>query len=212
MKAWSLFYPDILPELTGAPLPMVDHWLRNAAIEFCERSKAHRVNLTAINAVAEQMPYALAAVLPTDTALVEIITVWYSGEKITPKSPLYLEDRYDDWTTEIGTPEFYTQQDSENILLVPAPAAAETSAIKIRAAIKPDTDATGVYDWLFANWRWSIGCGAKAKLLAMDKVSWANPDKATLAQTQFDDAIAAATTAASVGLVRSRPRFSGSFC
>lgn len=209
MKAWSAFYPDLLPEVPEAPLPLVDQWLRNAAIEFCERSKALVVDLTLTDAVANQMSYLL--VLAADTDLVEIITVWFSGKRITPKSPRFLEETYDDWQAETGTPLYYTQQNTGAILLVPAPSAAATGAIKIKAAVKPGLAATGIEDWIFSQSRQGLAAGAKAKLFAMNGVPWASPERIAINQAMFEATINKATGAAADGLVRSRPRFSGKF-
>jgi hypothetical protein len=209
MKAWALFYPDILPELPGVPMPMVDHWLRNAAIEFCERTKAHVVTLAEVDAVADQMGYTLP--LDANTELVQVVAVKFSGEKLTPKSPGFLEKKYDDWESETGTPEHYTQVATDSLLLVPAPDTAETNAIAIRAAIKPGTAATGIHDWLFSQYRKAIGAGAMAGLLSMNK-PWSDPDRALLNQTKFEAAIETATPAATDGHVQAVPRFSGSFC
>lgn len=218
MKAWSLFYPDVLPELPGAPLPLVDHWLRNAAIEFCERSKAHVETLVPVDAVASQMAYVLP--MPTDGApvpvtlneLVEIVSVRFSGEKLTPRAPQFLDTKYDDWEAEVGTPADYTQADTENVLLVPAPADAAVGAIVVRAALKPTSTATGIADWLYSQYRQALCAGAKAKMMAMENQPWTRPDLVALNLGIFEEAISKATTSASDGHVRSRPRFSGSFC
>lgn len=209
MKAWSAFYPDVAPELPGAPYPMVDHWLRNAASEFFDRSKAYVVDLASVDAVANQMAYTIP--LAANTELVEVITAWFSGDKLTPKGRQFLEREYVDWMAEVGTPEYYTQQDTMSLLLVPAPSAAETGSIKIKAAIKPGIAATGVDDWLFSQYRLAIAAGAKAKMMAMPNVGWANPERAALNEAKFEDAISTAITKANSGYVRARPRFSGSF-
>jgi len=210
MKAWSLFYPDVLPDLPQAPWPIVDHYLRNAAIEFCERSKCNVVRLTDLDSVAEQMSYAIT--LAENTELVEINSVRYLGEKLDAAAPVFLERKYDDWETEVGTPEYYTQADTLNVMLVPAPADANTAGIRIRAAVKPGPAATGVDDWLFSEYRLAICAGAKAKMMAELSKPWSNPDLVALNQGIFDGAIEAATVRATDGMVKSRPRFSGSFC
>lgn len=210
MKAWSAFYPDVLPELPGAPLPMVDHYLRNASIEFCERTKACVVDLDLIDAVESQMAYELA--MPSGTDLVEIVSVWFSGEKVTPRSPAYLDGVYSDWTAATGTPEHYTQQAATEVMLVPAPAAAATGAIKIKAAAKPSVASAGIDDWLYSQYRKAIAAGCKAAMMAMADVPWANPDRVAMYAGVLEEAITKATSAASDGFTRARPRFSGGFC
>lgn len=218
MKAWSEFYPDVLPELPGAPWPMVDHYLRNAAIAFCEESKAFVLTLDSVDAVAEQMAYLLP--MPDDGGgtpvvlyeLVEIVSARFSGEKLDPIVPVELEKKYDDWESEVGTPDHYTQADTLNILLIPAPTDAATDAIVVRAALKPTPSATGVSDWLFSQYRPALAAGAKAKMMAQANKPWSNPDMALVYSDIFADAISMATTRANDGHTRAKPRFSGSFC
>lgn len=210
MKLWSAFYPDLVPELSGAALPIIDHWLRNTAIDFFDRSKAYVVDLAAIDAVASQMGYTLT--LPANTDLVEIKSIFFSGKPLDPKARQFLESRFPDWRSEVGAPDYYTQQDLNNVLLVPAPSANATGAIKIQAAIKPSIAAIGIEDWLFAKWRQALCSGTKAKMMAMRDVPWASPDHVAINLSAYEDAVMKATGNASNGFGMARPRFSGSFC
>ncbi len=210
--AWSAFYKDCLPDLPGVPQPLLDHALRNAAIDFCTRSKAHRVDLAAIDAVANTGVYALSSVLPAGAGLVEIVAARFDGEPLAPKAPEFLERRYDDWQTEVGTPIYYTQQSSDSILVVPAPSADASGAIKIKAAVCPTATATGLDDWLFAKFRMNIAAGAKAILMLDAEKSWGNVPRAAFYGAQYEAAVEDATVKANAGLVASRPRFSGGFC
>lgn len=210
MAAWTLFYPDVQVEVRLAPLPLIDKHLRDAAIELCDRSKVWVQTLDLIDAVAEQQAYALP--LATGTELVEIRRAWFNDEPINPRSKTYLDRKYDDWTAEIGTPIDYTQDDKTEILLVPAPQDAATDAIKVRVAIKPTYTASSLDDDLFAEYRKVIACGAIASLMAMKDVAWSDPARSEFHAGKFEAGISKATTAASDGHVRARPRFSGSFC
>ena len=210
MKAWPLFYSDVVPELPGVPYPLVDQWLRNTTIEFCERSKVYAVDLDPESAVANEGEYTLS--LPTNTDLVEIRTVLFNGVPITPKTPQFLEEKYGDWLSKTGTPDHVTQRDTENYLLVPAPSAAATDAIKVKVAIKPGAAAAGVENWIFSQWRLALAAGAKSRMMLMGDVPWSNPNLAAVHLATFEDAVHKATNQASNGFVRARPRFSGSFC
>ncbi len=209
MKAWSAFYPDLLPELPGAPLPMVDHWLRNAAIEFCERSKAYVVDLVAMNAVASQMSYTLVPL--NDTEIVELKTILFSGKKLDPKGHSFLENQYPDWTAEVGTPEYHKQQASDVVMLVPAPSAAATDAIKIKAVARPAMASAGVADWLFQSFRQALVAGCKAKMMAMVEKPWSNQDRVEYYLGAFEASIDKAMSAANSGFGNERPRYSGGF-
>lgn len=210
MKNWSEFYPDVLPELPGAPLPVVDHWLRNVAIEFCERSKVLVADLAAIDAVANQMSYSLP--MPSDTELVDVVSAWFMGNEITPKAPDYLVRRYGDWMEEKGTPEHYTHQDTGAILLVPAPSNDAAGALKIKATIRPSLTSVGVDDWLYGKYRMALAAGCKARMMAMKGTAWADGDLFALNLGIFETAIANARSAVASGFTRARPRFSGRWC
>lgn len=210
MKAWTAFYPDALPELPEVPLPVLDHHLRNACIEFFTKSKAYVVDLSAIDTVASQMAYALA--LPQDTAIVEIRTVKLSGNPLTLKGHSFLSQKFGDWEAEIGTPEYYTQQSLDEVMLVPAPDTSGTGALKVKAALKPSASAPGVADWIFERWRVAMAAGAKAALMAEANKPWSNPERVALYQGVFDSALDDASSAANSGFGMERPRYSGRFC
>ena len=130
---WSAFYPDCLPELPGAPQPLVDHTLRNVAIDFCTRSKAHRADLAVIDADASVGTYALT--LPAGTDLVEIIAARFDGYSLDPKAPEFLERQYDDWQTEVGTPTYHTRQSATLTLIAPVASADGAGTIRIESLL-----------------------------------------------------------------------------
>lgn len=210
MSAWSAFYPDVLAEVLGAPEFIVDNALRNAAITFCERTHIWTQMLDPIDSVANQMEYDLD--VPTRTNLVEIQAVWYSGRRIDPKSPRFLETTYADWTAETGTPAFYTQETPEVLLLVPMPTESLSESIKVRASLKPSSTATGVEDWIFARHRLDIAAGCKAALMTMTDQVWFSPDRSNHYRALFEAAIEKTTKSAANGLTAARPRFTGGFC
>jgi len=207
---WSAFYPDVLPDLPGAPAPMVDHYLRNAAIEFCERSKAWVVDLAPVDAVAGQMKYVLP--LPIDTELAEIQEARFSSNRITPKAPAFLVAQHGNWATEVGTPIHYTHESTDSILLIPAPADTAIGAIKIRATIRPALNAAAIDDWLYSRYRFAIAAGCKALMMVMANKPWTNADLAVVNAGIFESTVTKATGAAANGFTNARPRFSGKMC
>lgn len=211
MKLWSAFYPDLLSDLPGAPLPLVDHWLRNVAIDFCERTKAYVEDLAAADSVALQMEY--APTLPENTELAEIRAIKYDGEQLDVKSRKALQAEFGDWESETGVPVYWTQAKGDTVLLVPAPEEAATGAIEIKAALKPGLAATGVEDWIFSKWRLQLCAGVKAAMMSQLNKPWTNVDIAVVSSGQYEAAVLKATSAVNDGYSSDyRPRFSGSFC
>lgn len=209
MKAWAEFYPYTLPELPGVPAPMLDHGLRQAATDFCERSKVYVQRLAAVSAVAGQMAYTLT--LPEDTELVEVVEVLYKGKPLEPEAPEYLAGQYGDWRAKTGQPHHYLHRGSDELLLVPAPAEDASSSIVVDAALKPSSTAPGIDDWVFSRWRDAIATGAKARLMTMAGRPWSRPDLAPFYDAMFAAAIRQAAAAANSGFVRHRPRARGIF-
>jgi hypothetical protein len=210
MAAWSDFYPDVLLELPQIPLVLADHWLRNTAIEFCQRTRAHVVDLNPIDAVADQIDYAIVA--PANLALVVVSAVVFDGEPLAPASPRALARKFGDWKTRRGTPQHYTSQALGTLLIVPGPAASAAGAIEIEAVVKPADDAATIDDDLFQRYRLDLAAGMKGKLMAMSERPWTNAKMAAVYLAQFEAAVNAATAAAAAGNVSAQPRFSGDFC
>jgi hypothetical protein len=211
MKAWSLFHPDVMPELPGALAIMVNHWLRNISIEFCERTRAHVVMLDAESSEAGIGDYYIS--VPTGTIVHEVVSVSYKDSPMEPKSHEYLDSVYGtDWINQTGTPTLYTQYEPGTLVLVPAPAAVEVGAIKIRACLKPSESSTGITDWLYAQFRGVIAEGAKAKMMSMVNVPWRNIEQAGICAGRFEQGVADASDRVQKALVRAKPRFSGRFC
>lgn len=201
---WSTFYPACLSQLPGVPLAMLDHWLRYISIDFCDRTKTWIVDLPAIDTVLGQMPYAITPA--SGQVLVDLRSVFYQGASLVPKSPLFLEEKYGDWMAETGNPQFYTQQSSDDVQVVPAPTAAVPGALKLKISVRPADDATGLDNWIYVGWNKQIVAGVKGNLMVMDKKPWTNPQLGSGYLKQYEDAILAATSSASRGQVRSMPR------
>lgn len=209
MIAWSAFYPFVIPELPGAPSPLVDFWLIQVAREFCERSRAWVETTPPVDAVQGQSAYSPTP--PSETEIVQIVAVNYLGKPLNPKLPGELQKDYGNWQAKLGTPASFTSNGLGQALLVPVPDQSNAGAIVMNVAVKPTDTASGVADWVFSRWRNALAAGAKAKLMAMADKPWAQPDRVPLYQAMFEAAIADAVVAARDGFVLARPRARGVF-
>jgi hypothetical protein len=80
---------EIAIEVPNCPRPLIERAIRNAMIEFCERAKLWRIELPAINVVANQARYALAFDAPVDPpvkAIVDIRGALFDGRDLQPTS------------------------------------------------------------------------------------------------------------------------------
>ena len=87
MANLSAWYDEVLAQVPGCPTALADWAIRQAAIEFCELSHAHIVDLTAINSVAGTASYALSYT-PDSPAWVTA-RAYNVGDYVTESSLVY---------------------------------------------------------------------------------------------------------------------------
>ena len=207
---FAALLPQILVEVPGVSDPLGEQVLRNAAIEFCERTWVWRVDQEPLPAEAGIADYELE--LPDNTALVKVLDVWFNGDRLTPVGPDQLADEYGDWATQTGTPRFYTQESpAAVILLVPKPEVADADAITAKLAVRPSRTATGMDADVLDKYFEAIACGAKAHLFSMANKPWSDVSAANLNRALFEGAKGAANVAASKGHVRAPKRVPARF-
>lgn len=207
---WLSWFDDILADLPGCGQPLAKLHIRAAAIDFCERSLAWRADLDPIDAIEDEGTYDLDP--DTGTVVVRVLELWYDGKRINAKSADDLACLYANWTTEAGTPLYYTQETpSDSVILVPMPNADLAGALTGKVAIKPSQASTGIDSSIFEKWREAIAHGAKARLFALKKKPWSDKELAAYHQGVFDSKVATAALAASKGFTGAPKRVKAHF-
>jgi hypothetical protein len=202
---WEKFFDEVMPELPGAPAAaLVKNAIRNAGIEFCDRTWVYRVEHDPLAAEANVPDYELET--PTKTALVKVHRAWYEKKEIWPKSPQELATIFAHWPSQVGTPLYFTQRSPGVILLVPMPSASLQDAITAEMAIKPTRASTGISTDLYEKYLEEIAYGAKARLFAMKAKPWSDAKLAAFNLGMFDQAIGRAKVQAAKGHTRARLR------
>lgn len=202
-KVWADFLDEILPEMRGTPpQSLVTNAVRNAAIEFCERSYVLRMDHPAISAAADTGEYTWSP--GTGLKVVRAEEVWYDGKPLTPITVDDLKDLNEHWTSWEGTPLYFVQERVEMLTIVPYPADSLADAIEAKVSVKPSRSATGIDDAIWEKYLEVIASGAKARLFAMSGKPWTNEKLAVYHKGMFDDGIDKARLAAFKGHVRSR--------
>lgn len=186
MKAWSSFYPDVLPEVPGFVIPLVDIALRRAAQEFFATTGAWRLWLDDVTTEEDRTEYDIE--LEANSELVKLLRATLEGRPIRT----VLEDELPaDWkTTTAGMADCVFTQDQRNLVLLPAQEA--DLVLKVEATLRPSDAATGIQDAYFAQYSRDIANGALAYLLAQLHKPYSNPAQAQRYQVLFDGAMAVA--------------------
>lgn len=173
MKTWSAFYHLVVPEVQGAPLPVIDSALRQVAIDFTTSSLVHQVALADIAITPGTASY--TPTVPDGYSIALMLEAWIDNEQLSQTAASALATGYQNWRTEAGRVTSYLSETPDSILLYRIPDDTYTGkVIKCRAALTPVQSATGIEDWLFEAYAQQIADGAKAYLMRLPG-PWANP-------------------------------------
>jgi hypothetical protein len=196
--ALSAWYDDVLPQVSECPVALADWAIRKAAIEFCDRSHAHIVDLTAINSVVGTADYALTA--PAGSEIVKVIAVLYDGDEIKPISPRDVARSYgDDWADLQEEPERFLSQYGTSLKLIPKPATAVTAGIVPTVVLRPTAAATTIAEVIGTLYKEEIAKGARKTLWLMPKKPWTTFDRGNKEEQDFFEACAVAHSQAQKG-------------
>lgn len=197
MASLADFYPLILPECMGAPLPAVDSAIVRAAIRFCEQSLVWDVELDPIRPGSGVADYDLD--LPRDSALVNLTEVKLDGTPLRPIASLASYASSGDGSAPIG----YMQPTMTEIRLVPTPPAGYGDhRLTVRAALKPDRNPNSIDDSLFNEWADGIAAGARSTLKRQPGKAWTDLQGATIDASEFATEVLQARSRALHGHVR----------
>lgn len=200
MREWSVFFPDVLPDVLGCPEPTVERHLARAARDFCTRTLAWRVDLDAITTIASTPGYDLP--LPSQSEAFKIIGATLNGLDIGLEvaNGTSAADRQ---RGNSGGSRVLTF-DLKTITVMPTPAAGQT--LIVTALLRPTITAQGVPDFLGDQHGQIIADGALSTLLTLNKADWANVGLAAIKKDAFDKGIGRVQKAAWKAYNATNPR------
>jgi hypothetical protein len=174
MTALTGFYDYVMPGLPNVGADLALQAIREACVDFCEKSLVYTYDVPAINVVGSTHTYAITPEVGTRTF--DVLEVFYNGTQLSPASDVELDGLYSDWrSTGTGVPAYYTSKiDRSSIRLVKTPADSLADGLVVKIAQAPLATATDVPDWLLERYRQAVAHGAKAVLYAMPKKPWSD--------------------------------------
>lgn len=137
--------------------------IRNAAIEFCERTRYWQDDADAIIVYPKTNTYEMD--VTSGRKFVDVMFAYYNQRLLIPKAPEELTRlyRWSDWRTLKGEPCYITRLSAKEIIVVPTPDKAGDK-LNIRAAYAPTRDSNAVGIDVYENYLELIGYGARARL------------------------------------------------
>jgi len=195
LSAWEV---EILPDIPNLPRPALENAVRNACIEFCERTLLWTEDLTRITVAADTREYDLTE--PSGATIICIDDVKYKqngqdDSQFVTLDPVSenqrnLQDsgswKYRESTNPSG---YYALPDNPTeILLYNIPTVASTSGLLVKVCLRPARDCTTVQDFIYKSHFKTIGLGTKADLFARKGQKWFDAKTALGFEARFNNA------------------------
>jgi len=183
MKSFEAFLPHVMPKVPGCPEPTVIHCLRQAVIEFCQRTKLWRCD-DEFDVTPASCDVICA---PAGSQILDIEHATFEGFPLDPISIADLDAEYPRWRTDTDTtmPQYFTQIDFDTVRVVPA----GTGKLKLYTILMPAEDGEDVPDWMHAKYARVIAAGALKDLLITPGQPFYNAELASGYASRFYDAM-----------------------
>jgi len=181
MKAWDSFYPYILTDVIGAPVPLIDMKIRLACREFCRRTGVLQSWITPFVPVDGQS-YALPVIAGREFVRVERAKMGDAEDQIGV---------FDESSMPPGQ-HIYPTRDKNTVVLSTDGLNYKTNIIytgetlSMLIAYQPTLDSVDVEDFLVDKWGDVIASKAKALVQMTPGQPYTNPELARENTRQFE--------------------------
>jgi len=177
----------LLPSVPGCPQPVIEQYIRDSAIESCEKTLAWRYQQFPIRLTPGVYEYQYDN--PAQTEVHAFLTASVNGQQIQPVTLEDIHRRYPDWPnldpTKQSDPRFIFQLDPDNLSVAPIPDALHTYDLNMVVALKPLRSASGMDKTVFDDLENVIMHGALQYLLVLPNKNWTDRELATYHAKQF---------------------------
>lgn len=173
---YSTLATDILGEFPNCPVFVVERAVREAAIEFFERSLAYSVTQDAASLPSNVETFDLE--LPATTRLVSYGVIRYDSRELSGLHRDDIDRSNRNWTAIQGEPMHYVYNDEASFRLYPFPDRASSKKLYVRFYVTPTRDSVDIPDILGERYYDHILYGARHRLARMPGTTWTNPGMA----------------------------------
>lgn len=184
---YDQFLPEVLPFLHGCSDLVATHAIKNAVIEFCEKTDWWIFEMDPIYSMVNVQDYDLDD-LPDHTSIVRLIEGGYGGRHMDALTLDQLRARYGvTWRSLApGQPAYCTQVTQDQISLVPAPGVGSTAQFTAFISLRPTRDSISCDSSIYERWAEVVGSGALSRLYSTAGQPFSNPAAAAVKRGQFN--------------------------
>jgi hypothetical protein len=187
--------PTVAARVEGCPHVMVVEALRDAAIDFCVRTRFHAVGHQ-VNLDGTQEPS-----FDLEQQVVDILQASIDGDDEACVHVVRLNDPIAD---DIPDGDYVLRfVDANNFEILPAPTLTAPITLNLLLVLAPGPDATGIHEDLWRRHREDLRSGALARLYAEPSKPWSSSGAADAHRALFERAVTKA--AAYAGRNRTQP-------
>lgn len=186
-RTFASLIPRVAVSAHGCPQPTLIQYIRDAAIEVCERTLVWRYEPTVTQLVAGEYEYEYDT--PAQAEVHAVLTATVNGERLQPVTLEQLYERYPDWPStdpnKRATPRLICQLDSDHFVLAPLPDSAVTYELTMIVALKPLRTATSMGASALDEIETVVTHGALQNLLVLPNQAWSDRELAVYHAKQY---------------------------
>ena len=193
----------------GCPRPTIEQFVRDTAIEVCEKTLTWRYKQPAITLVAGTYEYAYDVPAGAEVAAVIHAKLSKDGvfvDKLLPVTQSDLHDLYPDWPSsdvdKRTQPRYVSQIDPTMFVVSPIPESGVTYTVDMFLALKPSLSSTGMEETVFNSCENLIIHGVLQHLHTIPDKSWTDYGVAAYHAKQYTYKTALKRAQTNLGVVR----------
>jgi hypothetical protein len=196
------------PSVPGCPQPVIEQYVRDSAIDACEKTLAYRhiQNKIPLTNGVYDYPYDP----PTNTEVHAFLSATVDGARMRTLSLEEFQDRFPKWPdsapADYGVPTHISQLDADTFIVGPTPDAAKTYEIRMIIAVKPLRTSVEMDTTAFDELENIIMHGALQNLLILPERTWSDRELAAYHAKQFLHKTAERRARANLGAARNSLR------
>lgn len=206
MASYEAFLSRVLIEVPGCSEISALQAIKDACIEFCEKSLVVTRDHDPITVVTGVIDYDLEP--PTGYLVVKVMKAWLENNQIHPLAPDVVRDAatynrlFSSYQSAPSTPSHFLQKEERSISVWPVPDKKYPSGLTLRVALKPTRASTSVEDVVFEDYAEVIAAGALQRLHLSFEKPYTDERRSAARRAEFMAGINVARQRASHGNTR----------